>query len=637
MTRFSSLSAVVIIGAAVCLGTPAAGQVASGPSGAPRIARVGSGVIQGTVRDAAGTPLTDAMVSALGASSAFAFTDLLGRFTLGALPPGPYVLRVHRTGFASSQRQIIQVLPASSSVIAVKLRPLTAMTKDSGRTGQPAVLEAAALVLPPSTPIDDPDGKDGQAGTGSHDHGEVAWRLRHIKRSVLKDATEGVGLAPADPQLRSSGSTLGRTIETPVRLAAAFLNDIPFSGQINILTSGSLDGPSDLLASNGLARGVAYITLGAPVGERGEWVIRGAMTQGDVASWFLASSFSGHSASEHRYTAGMSYATQRNDTNNPLALTSVAYGRNAGTLYAVDEWTISKAVALSYGARYDRYDYLHGGMFSPRLEASVRPGDRWRIYGLVSRRQLAPGAEEFVAPASGVWVPPERRFSLVPTQDGFLPETTKHYEVSVERELGAAYLLRVRSFIQKVDDQLTALFDARVPGQTRDGLASYMVGNLGAASAAGWSVGLSRQVAGRVRGSVEYSFTTARWTTPTEEGLLAVLAPSLVRRPTEGFHDLTTSLETKIPETSTRVFIMCKLNTGFTRRDAEGRTPGFDGRFDVQVNQALPFLNFSSAQWELLLAVRNVFREAQPESSVFDELMVVRPPKRFLGGVRVRF
>ena len=60
-------------------------------------------------------------------------------------------------------------------------------------------------------------------------------------------------------------------------------------------------------------------------------------------------------------------------------------------------------------------------------------------------------------------------------------------------------------------------------------------------------------------------------------------------------------------------------------------------RFDVQVNQALPFLNFTGAQWEMLVAVRNLFRDDLLDASVYDELLVVRPPKRVVGGVTVRF
>ena len=55
------------------------------------------------------------------------------------------------------------------------------------------------------------------------------------------------------------------------------------------------------------------------------------------------------------------------------------------------------------------------------------------------------------------------------------------------------------------------------------------------------------------------------------------------------------------------------------------------------MNQALPFLNFTSADWEVLVAVCNLFRDMAGERSIYDELLVVRPPKRVVGGVRVRF
>ena len=64
---------------------------------------------------------------------------------------------------------------------------------------------------------------------------------------------------------------------------------------------------------------------------------------------------------------------------------------------------------------------------------------------------------------------------------------------------------------------------------------------------------------------------------------------------------------------------------------------GLDGRFDVQVRQSLPFLDFSSAKWEMLVTVRNFFRDATTDQSIYDELLVVRPPKRIVGGLTLRF
>jgi hypothetical protein len=65
--------------------------------------------------------------------------------------------------------------------------------------------------------------------------------------------------------------------------------------------------------------------------------------------------------------------------------------------------------------------------------------------------------------------------------------------------------------------------------------------------------------------------------------------------------------------------------------------PVLDSRFDVQVRQSLPFMDFSTAKWEMLVGVRNFFRDAAPDQSVYDELLVVRPPKRIVGGLTLKF
>ena len=88
---------------------------------------------------------------------------------------------------------------------------------------------------------------------------------------------------------------------------------------------------------------------------------------------------------------------------------------------------------------------------------------------------------------------------------------------------------------------------------------------------------------------------------------------------------------------STRFFVLYKLNTGVRGRQRCAGVSLRNGRFNVQVKQALPFLNFMHANWEMLVAVSNLFRDEAVDGSVYDELLVVRPPKRVLGGVTVRF
>ena len=97
---------------------------------------------------------------------------------------------------------------------------------------------------------------------------------------------------------------------------------------------------------------------------------------------------------------GMSYSTQRYDGGNPLTLRDLSDGsRNAGEVYAYDEFLVVPGVSVRYGAGYARYDYLtERNLFSPSLQVTVSPITNTRVSASASRRALAPGAEEFLPP-----------------------------------------------------------------------------------------------------------------------------------------------------------------------------------------------------------------------------------------------
>ena len=106
------------------------------------------------------------------------------------------------------------------------------------------------------------------------------------------------------------------------------------------------------------------------------------------------------------------------------------------------------------------------------------------------------------------------------------------------------------------------------------------------------------------------------------------------------FHDLVARLETIIDWSDTRVAALCRLNTL-----TEDRGAGPAGvlhtstatRFDFQLTQGLPFLQpLTRADWEVLVAVRNMFYEAS-QGGFLDELAVQDPPTRVVGGISVRF
>ncbi len=102
---------------------------------------------------------------------------------------------------------------------------------------------------------------------------------------------------------------------------------------------------------------------------------------------------------------------------------------------------------------------------------------------------------------------------------------------------------------------------------------------------------------------------------------------------------MTTSVEGEVPRTLTKLMVLYRVSNGFAHPAsfAGPAGPAVDARFDVQVRQSLPFMDFSSAKWEMLVAVRNFFHDMSPDQSVYDELLVVRPPKRIVGGLTLHF
>jgi outer membrane receptor protein involved in Fe transport len=337
----------------------------------------------------------------------------------------------------------------------------------------------------------------------------------------------------------------------------------------------------------------------------------------------------------------MLYSMQRYDGGNPAALVAITDGsRNAGEVFAYDRWTLRRGVTLHYGARYARYDYLQDdALFSPRIGVILGPSEGVRLRVTASRRELAPGAEEFVPQgALGVWLPPERTFSPLSPSHGFRAERVEHYEIATEHDMPGGLMMGLRAFRQSVDDQMITLFGVSAPTRVAAEIGHYYVASGGDVHARGFGLSVSRQLHGNVRGSLDYTRVNADWRSESPDARgLSLIAPSARRSESEVVHDLTTSLQTDIPVTATRVYVLYKLNSGFAAPEMAERAGGVGTRFDVQIAQALPFLNFTAAHWEMLLTVRNLFREDLLDASIYDELLVVKPPKRIVGGLTVRF
>lgn len=589
------------------------------------VAAIDTGFIEGKVTDELGQPLDGAVVSALGSTTAFAVSDKTGAYKLKQLPPGPYLIRVHLAGFLAARGTMVHVRPAAKSASSFTLRR-------EGSINAPRVNEAGVGATTISAPETSKTNERGES--------ELAWRLRHLKRGVLRN-TDTLAGVPTDDDwfITDSFEFLGRAVGTSARKATALFSDLSLGGQVNLLTTGAFDNPLQLLQLDRTSS-VAFFSVGAPVGSHGDWSVRAAMNQSDLSSWMLAGSYVVNAAVPHRYQFGMSYSLQRYEGGNTAALGAVSdTARNVGSVFAYDDWQISRYLAVSYGANYARYDYMEGpALLSPRVSATVSPSRSWRLRAAASRIASAPGAEEFIPPASAEYLPPQRTFSPLSKAE-LRPQSFSNYEAGIERVFNGA-ALSFRVFEQRINDQTVTVFGLREADSAASVLGHYYVGAAGDAEVRGVGVTLTHALAENFRGSIDYSLATADWigrTDPIEYAVLTRWVPSVVRPNRERIHDVTTSLETEIPYSATRVVVLYKLNSAFAASARDIGQPMFGARFDLRITQALPFMNFRASQWEMLVGIRNLFHESLANTSVYDELLVVRPPKRLVGGLTVKF
>jgi len=178
---------------------PAAAQTSSSPSADPlaRFVSVAPGSLRGVVQDDAGAPIAGAQVSALGATTVYATTDKSGRFEWRSLLPGPYVVRAHLSGYAAPRAQLVEVRPSVRATSAISLHRIEkAPVLTAGVAG--AAIGTTPAIVEPEVPssVDTEDGADSA---------EIAWRLKHARRGVLKDATTTESLiSDASPHRVSS-------------------------------------------------------------------------------------------------------------------------------------------------------------------------------------------------------------------------------------------------------------------------------------------------------------------------------------------------------------------------------------------------------------------------------------------------
>src|SRR5688572_168983 len=178
---------------------------------------VRQGELRGIVQDEQGQPIAGAVVSAVGSTSVFAVSGPDGHFAFRNLPAGPYLVRAHLQQYLPARGRLVQVTPDAKSATTI------ALTRRADAKATPTVVAA-------SVGGDDEEAVAPPAET-EHGHDEVAWRLRHLKRSVLKDSGEAIAQTADDASLFGEPLTgLSRAVGQSARLASSLFDDLALNG-----------------------------------------------------------------------------------------------------------------------------------------------------------------------------------------------------------------------------------------------------------------------------------------------------------------------------------------------------------------------------------------------------------------------
>jgi hypothetical protein len=425
----------------------------------------------------------------------------------------------------------------------------------------------------------------------------------------------------------SSGDVLARASAAGTPRLASWLTDL--GGTVEVMANPAGVGVGSVpLGFQAPPESFSLLQLKGRMGLGGSWSLGGLVADSESTTWRTAAEFIIEPGGGHEVQVGSGYGTRLfqplvgNAGNRDGRLDN----RTVGAIFVQDRWQATENVAYTAGARFSYIGFLADrNHIDPFAAVELKRDERTRVRGAVSSRTMVPGGDLLTLSVLGS--APAMAFAVMDEQ--LQPERTMHYELAVDQVLGAT-TLSARTFYEGVDDQLVNAFTGPRGSRT------LRIVNGGGLQARGMGLTVARRFGDAFSGSVTYTYGHS-WrrdpTAVTEAGAL----PDLFAYHDADFHDVVGRIETFIDWSDTRVIAFYRLNS--LTPEVEGKKTGAlaNARFDVQLRQGLPFLGgLTRADWEFLLAVRNLFYETS-EGASLDEVAVLNPPKRVLGGISVRF
>lgn len=545
------------------------------------------GGVMGWVEDPRGAPVAGALISLFGRGTGggglVTLSDSTGRFFLPSLPAGSYTVRAMGRNRLAAPARRITVLPNRDFSFTVALTPDVDPAEE-----QPAEGDAAASSATQSS------------------RRERNWLLRHKRRSVL------------EARGAESGFEQTWSVPAPSRLLASWIPDL--GGTVEVMATPP--GPWTETVSGDLPS-MSVVRLKGRIAGSGHWTLGGLVSESESTAWRMAAEFVTEPLEGHELQVGTGYGTR---FVRPLLPTDGdrVHDRSVGAVFAQDRWEIADAVTATVGTRLSYIGFLDDPLhLDPSASIEVKRDDHTRLTASFASRTMAPGGD--LLTLSTLATGPA--FTFAEMEQALRPERSLRGEMALAQDFGAT-TLRAHAFYEAVRDQLVNAFAAAEAGGAAPRL---RILNAGGVEMRGMGLSVGRRFGRHVNGQVTYTFGHAWRGVPPEGVDTSEPVPILAFR--EGdFHDVVARLETVIEDTDTRVIAFYRLN-----HLAGGDSAARARRFDVQLSQGLPFLGaLTRADWDVLLAVRNLYYEAG-EGAILDEQAVSNPPKRVLGGIAVRF
>lgn len=548
-----------------------------------------NGGLLGWVEDTRGVPVAGAVISlfgnGVGAAGLVTLSDSSGRFFLPSLPAGSYTVRALRPGHVAPARQVT-VLPNHELRFTMSLTP----------EAEAAALAAASAAEKAGEEVNPP--------TVAQNRRELTWLLRHKRRSVLEErtgATDTQGVdAPRAASLSPLQPDLGATLELVTHPDSFGLGDELLDGE----------GPSVSLSA---------LRLQGRLSESGTWSLGGLISESGTTSWRMAAEFV-LEAGEHQIRAGSGYGTRM---LRPAVSGPATRDERVGAVFVQDRWQPSDELIATVGGRFSHVGFLERANYlDPMVSVELRPAAGAAVVATVSTHTLAPGGDLLTLSTQAT----APSIAMAAIDERLRAQRSLKMEVAIEESLGPTHV-RAHTFYEDVRDHHGNAFSAS------DSLRSLRIFNTGRLAARGMGLTVSRRF-GVVSGSMTYTYGHG-WRTAQGGALPADLAEERVLSFEEAdFHDVVARVETVITGTDTRLLALYRVNSLMPQGDDR---PVNSSRFDLQLSQGLPFLGgLTHADWDLLLAVRNFYYEAD-DGTVLDEVAVLNPPTRVLGGIAVRF